>query len=37
MCVDREISGLNPESAVETAWLERGMGKRNSGCSGEMR
>ena len=37
MCVDREISGLNPESASETAPLEFGRGNRNAGCSGEMR
>jgi hypothetical protein len=30
-------SGLNPNSALETGELEDGRGKRNSGCSGEMR
>ena len=34
--VSGEISGLNPETAIDTICLEYFGGKRNMSCSGEM-
>ncbi len=34
--VSGEISGLNPETAIDTIYLEYFGGKRNMSCSGEM-
>ncbi len=34
--VSGEISGLNPETAVDTICLEYSGGERNMSCSGEM-
>ena len=34
--VSGEIFGLNPETAIDTIYLEYFGGKRNMSCSGEM-